>query len=306
MRPCTRVARRRLGVAATCCLAALALAACAPVDESDDATDGSDAGSGDGDGGAVDAAACTPDQLPLYADGRLTVATDKPAYPPWFVDNDPTNGNGYESAVAYAVAGELGFADDEVEWVTVPFNASYQPGAKEFDFDINQISITAKRAESVTFSRGYYTAAQAVIVQEGSDFADATSVADLADATIGAQVGTTSLTAVTDVIAPSDAPAVYDDTNAATNALENGQVDAIVADLPSAFYITAVQLDDGVIVGQFQPDTGDTEQFGLLFEQGNPLVECVDTALDTLDSDGTLARIERRWLSDVVDVPELS
>ncbi len=309
MRLTSRTARRSLLAPTAGCVAtliALVLSACAPVDESDDSGAGGtdDAGSPEDTGAA--APACAPGELPLHTDGQLTVATDKPAYPPWFVGNDPTNGQGYESAVAYAVAAELGFGADEVEWVTVPFNASYQPGAKEFDFDINQISITAKRAESVTFSRGYYTAAQAVIVLEGSDYADATEVADLADAAIGAQVGTTSLTAVTDVIQPSEDPAVYDDTNAATNALSNGQVDAVVADLPSAFYITAAQLDDGVIVGQFQPDTGETEEFGLLFEQGNPLVDCVDRALDTLDSDGTLARLENRWLSDVVGVPELS
>ena len=190
--------------------------------------------------------------------------------------------------------------------MTVPFNASYQPGAKKFDFDINQISITPKRAESVTFSDGYYTAAQAVITEGDSEFADATSLADLADAKIGAQVGTTSLTAVTEVIQPTQDPSVFDDTNAATNALQNGQVDAIVADLPSAFFITAAQLDGSMIVGQFQPTSGETEQFGLLFEQGNPLVDCVTRPFDALETDGTLAELEKRWLSDTADAPELS
>jgi len=284
-------------------LVALALTACAPEDDSDDS--GDDSGTPTTEGARGDAA-CAVESLPLLKSGQLTIGTDDPAYPPWFVGDDPTNGKGYESAVAYAVADELGFTDSQVKWVTVPFNSSYQPGPKDFDFDINQISITPKRAEQVTFSRGYYSAAQAVITMKDSPYADATSLADLADATIGAQVGTTSLDAVTNEIQPTQDPAVFDDTNAATKALENGQVDAIVADLPSAFYITAAVLGDSTIVGQFQPTSGETEQFGLLFEQGNPLVDCVDKALATLESDGTLDKLEQRWLSQTVDVPVLS
>ena len=281
-------------------VAALLLASCAPQDDAADAptTDGSDAGSGADD--------CATEDLPLFKPGRLTIGTDAPAYPPWFAGNDPSNGKGYEGAVAYAVADEMGFAPDEVTWVTVPFNSSYQPGPKDFDFDINQISITPKRAEQVTFSRGYYSAAQAVITMKDSPFADATSMADLSDAKIGAQVGTTSLEAIGTEIQPAQDAAVFDNTNDATKALSNGSVDAIVADLPSAFYITAAVLSGSTIVGQFQPMTGETEQFGLLFEQGNPLVTCVDQALDTLDSNGTLAQLEQRWLSDTVDVPVLS
>jgi len=278
-------------------VATLAVAACAPTEE-EAPSDADATASGD---------SCATADLPTYEDGQLTIGTDKPAFPPWFVDNDPTKGKGFESAVAYAVAGELGFADGEVEWVTVPFNASYQPGSKEFDFDINQISITPKRAESVTFSRGYYTAAQAVITLQDSEFAEATNLDELTEARFGVQVGTTSLSAITDVIQPTTEPAVYDDTNAATNALQNGQVDAIVADLPTAFYITGAQLvEGGTIVGQFQPAEGETEQFGLLFEQGDPLVDCVDAALATLEQDGTLAQLEQRWLADVANAPELS
>ncbi|MBA2641113.1 MAG: amino acid ABC transporter substrate-binding protein [Nocardioidaceae bacterium] len=284
-------------------LSALALAACAPADDETATRSEPTASSG---GSAAPSDECAPDQLPLLEPGQLTIATDDPAYPPWFLRDDPTNGKGYESAVAYAVAQELGFSEDQVEWVTVPFNASYQPGPKDFDFDINQISITPQRADAVTFSRGYYSAAQAVITLADSPYADAASLGELADATIGAQVGTTSLAAVTDVIQPSRDPAVYDDTNAATKALENGQVDVIVADLPSAFFITAAVLDAGTIAGQFQPTTGETEQFGLLLEKGNPLVGCLDTTLDALERDGTLARLENRWLSDTVDVPELT
>ena len=285
----------------------MALAACSPVDDEADTTNASEEPSAsETKAGEPEPDACAVDSLPLYRDGQLTVATDSPAYSPWFVDNDPTNGKGYESAVAYAVADELGFARGDVTWVTVPFNASYQPGPKDFDFDINQISITPQRAERVTFSRGYYSAAQAVVTQADSPFASATSLADLADARFGVQVGTTSLEAVTGVIAPAEAPMVYDDSNLATKALENGQVDAIVVDLPTAYYITAAVLDDAVIAGQFQPTEGRTEEFGLLLEKDNELVTCLNTALDALDEDGTLEKLEKRWLSQVTDVPELS
>ena len=296
-----RALTRALSLAAAS-VVVLAASACAPADDtSDDAGDTST----DGDAGAAQPD-CSVENLPLFQEGQLTVGTDDPAYPPWFQGNDPTNGKGYESAVAYAVAEEMGFSANQVEWVTVPFNASYQPGPKDFDFDINQISITPKRAEQVTFSRGYYNAAQAIITMQDSPYADATSLADFADATIGAQVGTTSLAAIDSEIQPEDGPAVFDDTNAATKALQNGSVDAIVADLPSAFYITAAVLSDSTIVGQFQPTTGEVEQFGLLFEQGNPLVDCVNVALEALEADGTLDQIEQRWLSETVDVPELS
>ena len=285
----------------------MALAACSPVDDEADTTNASEEPSAsETKAGEPEPDACAVNSLPLYRDGQLTVATDSPAYSPWFVDNDPTNGKGYESAVAYAVADELGFARGDVTWVTVPFNASYQPGPKDFDFDINQISITPQRAERVTFSRGYYSAAQAVVTQADSPFASATSLADLADARFGVQVGTTSLEAVTGVIAPAEAPMVYDDSNLATKALENGQVDAIVVDLPTAYYITAAVLDDAVIAGQFQPTEGKTEEFGLLLEKDNELVTCLNTALDALDEDGTLEKLEKRWLSQVTDVPELS
>ncbi len=274
-----------------------ATVACAPTEESTDTSTAPTT--------TPSADECAKDNLPLYEGGVLTVATDSPAFEPWFVNDDPTNGKGYESAVAYALADELGFSPDEVTWVTVPFNASYQPGTKKFDFDINQISITAKRAEAVTFSDGYYSASQAVITLKDTPFAYATTLADFADAKLGAQVGTTSLDAITNEIDPRQQPFVYDDTNNAKQALLNGQVDAIVTDLPTAFYITAVEIPQGQLVGQFQSTTGETEQFGLLFEKGSALVGCVNQALATLEEDGTLDSIEKRWLSDVVDVPEL-
>ncbi len=248
---------------------------------------------------------CTPEQLPLLEAGVLTIATDSPAYEPWFTDNDPTNGKGYESAVAYAVAERLGFTDDQVTWVTVPFNNSYAPGPKKFDFDINQVSISPERAAVVDFSDGYYSAAQAVIALDGSPVSEVTSIAELADYKLGAQTGTTSLKAIRDVVGPADDPLVFEDTNAAKQALLNDQVDAILADLPTAFYITAVEIPKGKIVGQFQADPGAEEQFGLLFEKGSELVPCVDEALASLKEDGTIAELEQQWLSDTVSIPEL-
>ncbi len=276
----------------------LAAVACAPEDNND--TQG-----GESPAGTDSAAACKPENLPLKTEGQLTVATSSPAYEPWFVDNDPSNGKGYESAVAYAVAEELGFSKDQVTWVDVPFNNSYAPGAKDFDFDVNQISITPARAKVVDFSDGYYQAAQGVIVLKGSEAAKATSLADLKDLKLGAQTGTTSLTAINDVIQPTQEPLVFDDTNAAKQALLNKQVDAILADLPTAFIITAVEIPQGTIVGQLQPMPGEPEEFGMLFEKGSELVPCVNQALATLKQNGTLAELEKQWISDVADVPVL-
>ena len=233
--------------------------------------------------------------------GTATIATDSPAYEPWFSGDDPSNGKGFESAVAYAVADTLGL---QVTWVVVPFNKSYAPGSKDFDFDINQISITPKRAEAVDFSDGYYTAAQAIIGLKDSPVVAATSVADLAGYKLGAQTGTTSLTVIRETIQPSEEPAVFEDTNAAKQALLNGQVDGIVADLPTAFYITAVEIPKAKILGQFASAT-DPEEFGLLFEKGNPLVACVNEALAVLEGDGTLAQLEEQWLSTEADIPVL-
>ncbi len=238
-------------------------------------------------------------------DGVLTVGTDSPAFDPWFRHNDPTNGKGFESAVAYEVAKRLGFDPSAVTWTKVPFNASYAPGPKHFDFDINQISITPARARVVDFSDGYYNAAQAVIAIEGSPAASATSLEDLKKYKIGAQTGTTSLTAIRDQIQPDSDAVVFQSTNDAKQALTNGQVDAIVADLPTAFFLTAVEIPKGTIVGQFQPTGGQQEQFGMLFEKGNPLVACVNQALAGMKSDGTLAAIENKWLSQTVNVPVL-
>lgn len=269
-------------------------AACAPAEDEPEQS-----------GQTASADECAVDDLPLVSDGVLTVGTDSPAYEPWFVDNDPTNGKGYESAVAYAIAEEMGFSADQVEWVTVPFNNSYKPGAKNFDFDINQISITPEREETVDFSEGYYSAAQAIIALEDNPAAQIESVADLADLKVGAQTGTTSLTAIRDVIQPDQEPLVFQNTNNAKQAMLNGQVDAIVADLPTAFYVSGVEIPGSTLVGQFQYDSGEPEEFGLLFEQGNELLPCVNRALSTMKDDGTLDDLEQEWLADVVSVPEL-
>jgi polar amino acid transport system substrate-binding protein len=249
---------------------------------------------------------CAKNNLNLIHPGQLTVATDSPAYPPWFVKNDPSNGKGYESAVAYAVADKLGFSKTQVHWVKEDFNRSYAPGQKDFDFDINQISITDKRAQVVDFSDGYYNVAQSLVTLKDSQLANATSLADLKDAKLGAQVGTTSLDAITDEVKPTQAPLIYNNTNDAKSALQNGQIDGIVVDLPTAFYITAVQIPNSTIVGQFRATTGQGEQFGMLFEKGNPLVACVNQALSAVKSSGELAQIEQRWLSQVVNVPVLN
>ncbi len=271
---------------------ALTLAsACAPADEKSD------------DSAKADAE-CSIESLPLHEAGKLTIATDDPAFEPWFADNDPSNGKGFESAVAYAVAQEMGFEASDVVWTKVPFNTSYQPGAKAFDFDINQISITEERAQAIDFSKPYYTAAQAIIVRADSPLAKATTLAEFKDAQLGAQVGTTSLKAI-DQIDPSKKARVYDDTTKAAAALENDQVDAIVADLPSAFYLTAAVLEDATIAGQFAPVTGDSEQFGLLLEKDSELTSCVDKAITSLNDDGTLAEIEAEWLSETADAPVL-
>jgi polar amino acid transport system substrate-binding protein len=257
---------------------------------------------------------CAKENLELVGAGRLTIGTDNPAFPPWFEGgtpegseweiNDPATGEGFESAVAYAVAEELGFARSEVEWVVVPFNQSFRPGPKSFDFDINQISFTPARARSVDFSESYYDVNQAVVAKNDSPIADAQTTADLKDAKLGAPIGTTSFDYVEQNVQPSQDPAVYDTLNDGVSALKAGQIDGLVVDLPTAFFITAVQVEDSKIVGQF-PAVGEQERFGMVFEKDNPLVECVNQALAALKDDGTLASIQREWLSDRASAPIL-
>ena len=273
--------------------AAAALAAgCGDDDEATDTAATSSAGS-----------ECTPEALQTIAPGTLTVATDKPAFPPYFEDNDPTNGEGFESATAYAIADQLGYDDSAVEWTVVPFNASYAPGPKDFDFDLNQISITPKRAEQVDFSAPYYEADQAAVALKDSEAASATSLADLADANIGVQIGTTSLDAVNAEIEPSNDPQVFDTSNDVVSALKNGQVDVIVVDVPTAFYLTAVQVPEAAVVGQFPAPGGD--EWGALLEKDSPLTDCVSQAIEELKSSGELAAIEKKWMSQATKTPVL-
>jgi polar amino acid transport system substrate-binding protein len=240
------------------------------------------------------AGACDKGSLALRTPGTLTVGTDKPAYPPYFEDDKPANGKGFESAVAYAVARELGFSKDEVKWIVVPFNNSYAPGAKKFDFDINQISISPKRAKHVDFSTPYFSAPQAVVATKGSAAAGATSLAALAKAKLGVQVGTTSLDAVNASIKPSSQPQVFNDSNDTVRALKVKRVDAIVTDLPTAFYLTAAQVPNSKIVGQFQAPGGD--QWGLLLQKGSKLTACVNQALAKLSAAGELKRLQAQWM----------
>ena len=287
-------------VAGLAALLAVTLAACAPEDDTGGTTPGVSGSADPSDGGD-----CGPENLETLEEGMLTIATDQPAYEPWMVEDDPTNGQGFEAAVAYAVAGQLGYADDSVTWTRVPFNAAIQPGPKEFDFDINQFTINARRAKAVDFSSPYYTASQAVVTTGTSPAATATSIADLQGLRIGAQVATTSLDAVTEVIAPTGGPAVFNTNDDAKLALENGQVDAIVVDLPTAFFITSAELTDGKIVGQLADTGSGGDEFGLLLDKDSPLTECVSSAVDALTKDGTLADLEAEWLADVASAPVL-
>ncbi|HET9546014.1 MAG TPA: ABC transporter substrate-binding protein [Gaiellaceae bacterium] len=295
-------------------LAALA-AGCGGDDDADDVTTGAaDTPAETDTTETVAEDTCAKESLNLVNPGQLTIGTDNPAFPPWFEGgtpegseweiNDPSTGEGFESAVAYAVAEELGFTEDEVEWTVVPFNQSFRPGPKDFDFDINQISFTERRAQNVSFSDSYYDVNQAVVALNSSPIADATSIADLADAKLGAPVGTTSYDYIVENVQPSQDPSVYDTLNDGVSALAAGQIDGLVVDLPTAFFITAVQVEDGTIVGQF-PSVGEQEYFAMAFELDNPLVDCVNEALAALEEDGTLDGIQQEWLADKADAPVL-
>ena len=261
--------------------------------------------------GTTTATSCAKGDLNLVNSGQLTVGTDNPAFPPWFGGkekapwkvSDPRSGEGFESAVAYAVAQKLGFAKNEVNWIRVAFNTSYAPGPKKFDFDINEISFTPARAKVVDFSNSYYDVSQSIVGKNGTKMASAKAIADLKPYKLGAQIGTTSYQFIKDTIKPSKQPSVFDTNDAAVAALKNGQIDGLVVDLPTAFYVTAVQVPNSKIVGQFESTTG--EHFGMVFEKGNSLVTCVNDALGKLKSDGTLKQIQDKWLAKVGGAPVL-
>ncbi len=270
-------------------------AACAEEDAGDQAgTTSSPSASGSS---SASADPCAKDTLPTTTPGTLTIATDKPVYEPWFVDDKPESGEGFEGAVAKAVYEQMGYTSAEVTWTRVGFNSVFKPTPKNWDFDINEFSITEKRKQAVDFSSPYYDVSQAVVTTKGSKADGVTTIADLKGLTLGAQVGTTSLDAINEVVAPSKQPRVYNSNNDAVKALENGQIDALVTDLPTAFFMAAAQLDKGSIVGQLPAGGGTPEQFGLVLDKDSPLTACVSQAVDALKADGTLDQLVDQWLS---------
>ena len=250
----------------------------------------------------VASASCDKADLATVTAGKLTIATGEPAYYPWIIDDKPETGEGFEGAVAYAVAKQLGYTNDEVVWVRTTFDGAVTPGEKNFDFNLQQFSITEERKAAVDFSSPYYTAPQAIVSYKGSKIAGKTSIAELKGAKLGAAVGTTSLDAVENQIGVK--PQVFNDNAAAVTALKNGQIDGLVVDLPTAFYLSGVEVKDGLIVGQL-PSTGAGDQFGLLLAKGSKVTTCVSGAVDAITADGTLAAITDKWLATDAGAPVL-
>ena len=285
---------RRVAICAVAALAVSGLAACGS----------SAAGGSGGTPAAGSKASCSYSgiQSSLYQKGALTVATDKPVYAPWFEGNNPANGKGYESAVAYAVARQLGFKTAQVHWAYEPFNDSYAPGPKKFDFDVNEVSYTPQRAQAVSFSDSYYDVQQALVALKGSPIATKHTPAELKTYVYGDQIGTTSLQFITSKIEPTAPPKVYQTLNVVKDVLTTHQIDAFVMDTPTAQYIAGYQVPGAVMVAQF-PSTG--EHYGLLFTKGNPLVSCVNKALSTLKANGTLAALQKKYLQVYLTVPTI-
>jgi polar amino acid transport system substrate-binding protein len=250
----------------------------------------------------VASASCEKADLATVTSGKLTIATGEPAYYPWVIDDKPESGEGFEGAVAYAVAKQLGFSSDEVVWVRTTFDGAVTPGEKNFDFNLQQFSITADRSKVVDFSSPYYTAPQAIVSYKGSKIEGKTSLADLKGAKLGAAVGTTSLDAISNQIGAT--PQVFNDNAAGVSALKNKQIDGLVVDLPTAFYLSGVEVPKGLIVGQL-PSTGAGDQFGLLLSKGSKLTSCVSKAVDSITADGTLAAITDKWLATDAGAPVL-
>ncbi len=259
---------------------------------------------------------CASANLTLIAPGKLTIGTDNPAYPPYFGIpaagsatppwelGDPTNGKGFESAFAYALAKQFGFSTDQVSWIVVPFDNSYAPGVKPFDIDVNQVSYTADRAAAVDLSDGYYTLNQSIVALKANPLAKATSIAALKAFKFGAQVGTTSLNTINTVIAPTTPAKVYNSNDDAIAGLKGKLIDGLVVDLPTAFYVTAAQVDNSVVVGQFAAPTGaDAEHFSVVLGKGSPMTACVNSAIAAMKTAGTLDSITKEWLSDKAAAP---
>jgi polar amino acid transport system substrate-binding protein len=248
-----------------------------------------------GGGGGKDP--CAAKSLPTVEKGKLTVATDRPAYPPWF-KGSPKHYSGYEGEVASEIGKRLKLP---VKWVVEPFNKSFAPGPKDWDFDINQITITEERERAVDFSDGYFDNNQGVLALKGTPVADAKSISDLKGYQYGAQVGTTGLAFINSVIQPDAEPKVFDTTNDAVSALKNSQIDALVTDVVTTVYLRDFEVDNSVVLGQYPK----TEQFGMVFEEDSPLVQCVNEALDELKSDRTLKQLEQKHLQQYLEVPTL-
>jgi polar amino acid transport system substrate-binding protein len=250
--------------------------------------------------------ACAKDSLTLVTPGTFTIGTDNPAYPPYFLENtdgsktdpwelgDPTNATGFESAVGYAIADQLGFGRDEVAWVVVPFANSFAPGPKTFDIDLNQVTATPERAQTADLSDGYYFGNQSLVAKKDAPIAAVISTAALKDYTFAAQVGTTSLEAINEIIQPTEAAKVYDTNDAAIQAMDQGTVDGVVVDLPTADYLVNVELDNATIVGQFKGGT--PEHFSAVLAKDSPLTSCVNEAIAALSADGTLLALASQFL----------
>jgi polar amino acid transport system substrate-binding protein len=265
------------------------------------------------------ASECTPDALATKTPGTLTVGTDNPAFPPYFSEpaegeeatepwefGDPTNGRGFESAIAYALAEQLGFAEDQVTWIPVPFNNSIAPGPKDFDVYLAQVSFTEERTQAVDLSEGYFFSNQALVTTAGSPLADATTLAEVAEFRLGAAGNTTSLTYIEERIQPSQEVMVYEDNTGVKSALEADQIDGGVFDLATAFFIVNVEMEDGVVVGQFPSDPEDQEHFSFVLDLDSPLTDCVDEAILTMGENGELDSIAAEWLADYVDAPQIT
>jgi polar amino acid transport system substrate-binding protein len=264
-------------------IGALALASC-----------GSDDGAADGESD------CTA----TLTDGSLTIATGEPAFFPWVIDDAPETGEGFEAAVALAVASEMGYEGDAVTWTRTTFDEAIQPGAKNFDMNLQQFSISDERKENVDMSDPYFTSNQAIVALEGSSAEGATTVADLKDVKFGAQAGTTSLDFINDVIQPTQDVFVYDDNVGAKAALEANQIDAAVFDLPTALFVSGVEIENSVVVGQFPAEAGGTtDDFGFVLNKDSALTGCVNDAIAAIAASGELAAIQQEWLSDTTGAP---
>jgi len=291
---------------------ALVLAACGSDDDSSGASSTDAATSTDAapstEGTNADGTTAAGDACgPTIDEGVLTIATGEPAFYPWVIDDDPSSGEGFEAAVAYAVAGEMGYDAESVVWVRTTFDEAIQPGAKNFDMNLQQYSITPERQENIDMSLPYYTSNQAIVALDGSPAEGATTVADLKDVKFGAQVGTTSLQFITDVIQPNQEPFVYDDNVGAKAALEANQIDAAVFDLPTALYVSGVEIEGSSVVGQFPADAGGTtDQFGFVLEKDSALTSCVNDAITTLTDSGELDAITQEWLADFTGAPVIT